>query len=334
MKDLAMNCDSAPQSLSRRTVTALLLVLALASCAQPPERARVTIVSLMSYDILDESVAGIREGLAQAGYTGDAIEIREVNANGETTLLSGYAREIVATKPDVIVPVSTPVAQAIVAASSTTQPVVFSTVTNPNDIGYDKHPANLTGVADVVNYDANLALVRELVPAAKRVGMIYNPGERNSQFGVAASRKAATAHGIELVLVSATDSNSAVIAARTLVGRVDALYIGSDNTAASAIEGIVAATTAAKLPVIASDAGSVRKGALAAISVDYRKLGIAAGRLTAAVLREHKNAGQYPAVRFLGDTLVVNQTTADRIGMVFPPSLAARHPLVIRGKTQ
>lgn len=316
----------------RRLLTAgLLSVALLTSCSPQPKKPSVTIFTLVTYDILDESIAGIKEGLAQEGYGPDAIDIREVNANGQTELLSSYAREITGTKPDLVVPVSTPVAQAVMAAAPPSQQVVFSTVTNPADIGYDKRPANLTGVADVVNYAANIALIRELFPKARRIGMIYNPSERNSQFGVTEAGKAARASGLDLILVTATNSNDAVNAARSLAGRVDVIYLGSDNTAASAIEGIVAATRAAKLPLIASDAGSVRKGALAAVSVDYRELGRAGGRLIARVLRERKPAGSYPAIRFEGRALVINQDAAKALGYTFPASVLARRPQRIGG---
>jgi putative ABC transport system substrate-binding protein len=313
----------------RMFVQGVVSLALLSSCAPQASKPDVVIFTLMTYDILDESIAGIKQGLAQEGYGPSAINLREVNANGQTELLSGYAREIVGGKPDVVVPVSTPIAQAVMAAAQSTQPIVFSTVTNPSDVGYDKRPANLTGVSDAVNYGANIALIRELLPTVRKIGMIYNPGERNSQFGIAETRKAAKHAGVELVLVTATNSNEAVTAARSLVGHVDALYIGSDNTVASAIEGIVATTRAGKLPIIASDAGSVRKGALAAVSVDYHELGVTAGRLVARVLREGKPAGTYTAVRFEGKTLVINQATAKGIGFTFPASVLARKPQIV-----
>ncbi len=319
-----------PFSATRRIIVLGLAALTLlSSCATQATKPSVVIFTLMTYDILDESIAGIKQGLAEEGYGPGAINLREVNANGQTELLSSYAREIAATKPNVIVPVSTPIAQAVMTAVPSTQAVVFSTVTNPADIGYDKRPANLTGVSDAVNYSANIGLIRELLPSAHRIGLIYNPAERNSQFGVAETTKAVRSAGMELVLVTATNSNEAVIAARSLIGRVDALYIGSDNTVASAIEGIVAATRGGKLPIVASDAGSVRKGALASVSVDYHQLGIAAGRLVARTLREGKAPGSYPAIRFQGNSLVINQSTASGIGFTFPASVLARKPQIL-----
>jgi putative ABC transport system substrate-binding protein len=316
------------------SITAAMLMLALPACAPEPEKADVTIMNLMSYDILDESVAGIREGLQQSGYDAKSLEIRVVNANGQMDLLPSFAKEVVAQKPDLVIPVSTPVAQAVLQAAPQSQQVVFSTVTNPTDIGYDRRPANLTGVADVVNYRDNFRLMQALVPGLKTVGMIYNPGERNSQFGVREAQKAADELGIKLVLVTATDSNLAVNSARSLIGRVQVIYIGSDNTAASAIAGIVAATAPRGLPVIASDAGSVRNGALAAVSVDYHRLGVAAGKLAATVLREGKPAREYPLVRFVGDTVVVNQDTASLLKMTIPSTLLGKVPEVVKGKPQ
>jgi putative tryptophan/tyrosine transport system substrate-binding protein len=289
----------------------------------------VAIFNLLSHPILDSSIAGIRAGLAEAGYSGDRIRITEVNANGEMDKLSAFAREIVASKPAIIVPVSTPVAQAVLKEAPAQQQVVFSTVTNPADIGMDRKPANATGVSDLVNYAANLDLIRQLFPHARRIGMIYNAGERNSQFGVDAVKRLAPERGFELRLATVSKSDEVVNALRGLLESVDVIYVGSDNTVVSAIEGLTKTAYDRKVPVVASDVGSVTGGALAAVSVDYRALGRKVGEIVAGLLKSGANAGSVAPVGFLGDALILNESAAARLGIQFPDSLRQRAAQVI-----
>jgi putative ABC transport system substrate-binding protein len=313
---------------------AVLIVLAsgptLSGCEQQPEqKQRIVILTPLPFDILDESIAGIRDGLTQAGYGPDRLDVREVNAGGQMQMLSGYAREIVAGHPDIIVPVSTPATQAVVAAAPATQNVVFSTVTNPDKANVPPNPRNITGVSDVVNYRANVALLRELFPAARRVGTIYNPGDDAAVYGLQQFQALMRTEGMQLRAVPATNSNEAVIAARSLAGGVDVILIGSDSNAAAAISAIVREALPRHVPVLASDAGSVRNGALAAVSVDYRQLGRAGAALIVQVLRSRAPAGQVHRVAFIGNLLVINGATARNLGYSFPQSLRSRHPMVV-----
>lgn len=125
-------------------------------------------------------------------------------------------------------------------------------------------------------------------------------------------------------------SDEVVAAVRTLSSRADVLYIGSDNTVASAIDGVIAAARHLRLPVIASDAGSVEKGAIAAVSVDYRKLGLSTGILAADVLRSSKPVSAFPNILFKGDLLVINPAAAEAIGFPIPHTVRARAQRVIQ----
>lgn len=310
-------------------VATILVAVPLSECSAPPPKAKVVILTPLPFAILDESIAGIRKGLADAGYGPDRLELKEVSAGGQMQMLSSYAREIVADKPAVIVPVSTPATEAVVGAAPATQNVVFSTVTDPAKARVPASSGNITGVSDVVNFEANIALLQELFPKARRIGTIYNPGDDAAVFGLDHIRPILKTRGLLLVVAPASNSNEAVSAARALAGKVDVIYIGSDSNAASAMAGIVAVANRARTPVIASDAGSVRNGALAAVSVDYEKLGEAGAALIVQILKTGKPAGQFPRVAFVGNTLVLNAGTARTIGYAFPPTVLARKPDVV-----
>lgn len=284
----------------------------------------VAIFNLLSHPILDASVSGIKAELTDEGYSGAKVNVREVNANGEMDKLDAFARELLAIRPDVIVPVATPTAQAVVKAAPTEQNIVFSTVTNPEDVGISKHPANLTGVSDAVNYEANVDLMLELFPDAKNVGIIYNPGERNSEFGMSKVRELAGKHKLNLRIVAVANGSEVEAAARSLLRQVDVFYVGSDNTVVGALPALLKVAQEGRKPVIASDSGSVEQGALAAVSVDYEKLGRSVGRLVAEILRSNKRAGQIPNIVFVGDALVLNQKAASALSYTFPPSVVKR----------
>jgi putative ABC transport system substrate-binding protein len=317
------------------SLSLLVAAMPLSGCSEKPqtEKARVVILTPLPFDILDQSIAGLKEGLAKAGYGSANLELREVNAGGQMQLLSGYAREIAASRPDVIVSVSTPATEAVLGAARADQNIVFSTVTDPAKAKVPPRAGNVTGVSDVVNYQANVDLLQELFPQARRVGTIYNPSDDAAVHGIAKVKPIFAAKGIELVVIAASSSNEAVSAARTLAGKVDAIYVGSDSNAAAAMPGIVSVALAKRTPVIASDAGSVRNGALAAVSVDYKALGRAGADLVVRVLRSGKPAGEIPRVAFVGSDLVLNAETARRLGYAFPAPVLTRKPQIVRQKS-
>lgn len=323
-------------SKTRRGFAIALLGLGLLGCNRSP-MASVTIFTLQPYPILDDSITGIRQALRQRGFDPAHLRITEINANGQMTLLSGYAKEILQAHPDVVIPVSTPVTKAVLkeaglqaASGGSRQAIVFSTVTNPNDVEMDKHPPNVTGVSDSVNYDANIALIKELFPNAKRLGIIYNPSEANSQYGVDKVRIIAAREQLELRVVTVSSPTEVPDAARAVLKAVDVVYVGSDNTVTAAMPGLLSVCTPAKIPVIASDSGSVAMGALAAVSVDYIKLGESVGNIVADILQTKVQPGKIENVLFYGKALLLNDRTAEKLGFTFPTGVRDRAEKIVR----
>ena len=281
----------------------------------------VAILNYLSHPILDESVAGIKEGLAAHGYAGDRIRILETNANGEYDKVYSLTQELLSASPDVFVPVATTPAQIAFTLALPSQQVVFSTVTNPWDIGFDSQPENWTGVSDLVNYAANIDLIFSLYPDTKRVGMVYNPSESNSQYGVDRVQELASERGFELLLAPVSTVVEVRDAAALLAEQVDVLYVGSDNTVVSGIAALLSAAAERRKPVVSSDAGSVSEGVPIAVSVDYRALGRRVGEIVAELLSTGKRAGDVAMVQYLGDKIVTNAQGAALLGMSLPDSL-------------
>ena len=294
------------------------------------DRPTIYIFSLMRHPLLDASIQGTKASLVEHGYGPDVVDIREINANGQTNLLSAYAREIVALHPSVIVPVSTPVSQAIVRVAPPSQAVVYSTIVNPEDLGIAASATNITGVSDAVDYEANIDLLIELFPSAAVVGMIYNPAEVNSRHAVEAAKQICQKLNRRLVLVPVGRPEEVADATRSLVGTVDAIYVGTDNTVVSALPGLTEIAEAARLPVIASDSGSVEKGALAAASVDYFKLGHKVGDIVAEILQKKVSPGTIPRVKMYGRDIILNQRAAAKIQYSFPEQTLRRAVRIIQ----
>jgi putative ABC transport system substrate-binding protein len=307
----------------------LLVVTLPSGCGRGNAKPKVAIFNLQSHPILDDSIKGIKAELADEGFGPDRVEYIEVNANGDMNTLNAFSNELLTAHPNVIIPVSTPVTQAVAKEARPTQKIVFSTVTNPSDVGMDKEPANMTGVCDVVNYKANFDLIFELFPKTKRIGIIYNAGERNSQYGVEQIKPLAKKRSVELKLVTVSQSQEVIDAVRSLVGNVDVIYVGSDNTVVSAMGGLTQVAYGAKLPVVASDSGSVEEGALAAVSVDYEKLGRRVGKIVANILETDQMPSDTSPVMYLGDHLILNEKAAKRLNIDFTKDVLTRAKRIV-----
>src|SRR5699024_11194176 len=155
---------------------------------------------------------------------------------------------------DVIVAIATPAAQAVVAATKTI-PVVYSAVTDPVAAqlvsSMDASGTNVTGVSDALVLEKQVELIQKILPDAKRVGMVYNPGEANSVVVVERLRELLPKSGMSLVEATAARTVDVGAAARSLVGKVDVIYTNTDNNVVSAYEALVKVGNDAQIPLIA-----------------------------------------------------------------------------------
>src|SRR5690606_37471618 len=178
--------------------------------------------------------------LDEAGYTEKAgLQWQFQTAQGNTAIATQIARKFVGDEPDVIVAIATPSAQAVVAATKTI-PVVYSAVTDPvaAQLGpsLEASGTNVTGVSDRLELARQVEVIKQLVPEARKVGMVYNPGEANSASVVEQLRELLPTMGLSLVEASAPRTVDVGAAARSLVGKVDVIYTNTDNNVVSAYE--------------------------------------------------------------------------------------------------
>ncbi len=317
-----------------RTITyGLLTALALAGIGgAAAEPKTVAITAIVEHPALDAVRDGIKKGLADAGYAeGTDVTFTYETAQGNPATAAQIARQFVGDAPAAIVAISTPSAQAAVAATKDI-PVIFSAVTDPVAAqlvaSIDQPGGNVTGVSDMSPIGDHVSLIREITPDVKRLGVLYNPGEANSVSSVDALKTAASAAGIEVIEAPANKSADVQAAARSLIGKVDAIYVPTDNTIVSAFESAVGVANEAKLPLYAGDTDSVARGALAAVGFNYFDVGVQTAALVDQVLKG-QNPGTIPVVFASGTDLQVNKKTADAIGVMLPQAVLDRASKVV-----
>ena len=252
----------------------------------------VSVSSIVEHPALDSVRDGVKQGLHEAGYTEEkGLKWQFQTAQGNTAIASQIARKYIGDDSDVIVAISTPSAQAVAAATKSI-PLVYSAVTDPVAAqlvpSWEASGTNVTGVADMLELEKQLELIKKIVPNAKKIGMVYNPGEANSVVVVERLRELLSANDMSLVEATAARTVDVGAAARSLVGKVDAIYTNTDNNVVSAYEALVKVGNDAKIPLIASDTDSVERGAIAALGVNYYNLGLQTGRMAARILNGEK----------------------------------------------
>ncbi len=305
-------------------VGAVALAIASLTGTAVAQEKSVAVTAIVEHPALDAVRDGVQAALKEAGYeSGKNLKWQYQSAQGNTGTAAQIARKFVGDKPDAIVAIATPSAQAVVAATKTV-PVVFSAVTDPVAAklvpSWEASGTNVTGVSDLLALDKQMDLVKQVVPDAKRVGMVYNPGEANSVVVVKELQKLLPTMGMTLVEAAAPRSVDVSSAARSLVGKVDVIYTSTDNNVVSAYEALVKVGQDAKIPLVASDTDSVKRGAVAAYGINYRDLGEQTGRVVARILKGEAPGSIKPEVSTKLE-LFVNPAAAQKQGIELSEAL-------------
>ncbi len=315
----------------RSILLALAATVALALPARADE-VTVAVTAIVEHPALDAVRDGVKEALAAAGYKeGENLKFLYESAQGNPATAAQIARQFAGEGPNVIVPISTPSAQAVVS-STRDIPVVFTAVSDPLGAqlvkDMDKPGGNVTGLSDLSPVAEHVALIKEILPNVKSIGYLYNSGEANSVSLLAVLKTEAEKAGLTVVESAATKSAEVQGAARALVGRADVIYIPTDNTIISALEGAVAVAEEAKLPLFTADTDSVSRGAVAALGFNYHDVGKQTGDLVVRVLKG-ENPGDIAVKVAAGTDLVINKAAASKMGVTFPESVLGRATRVI-----
>lgn len=321
--------------MAKNTLRTLLgaSIMAMASLSQAAEPQVVAITQIVEHPALDAVHQGVKDELAEQGYNeGDNLKLMHESAQGNSAIASQIARKFVGDSPDVIVAIATPSAQTIAAAARNI-PVVFAAVTDPVGAklvkGTEAPGANITGVSDMVPIEQHLDMLQRIMPDAKRIGTVYNPGEANAVALVDMLEERAKARGLTLEKGAATKTSEVLGAARSLVGKADAIYLTTDNTVISAAEAVISVGERAKIPVFAADTATVARGAVAAMGFDYYDHGRQAGVMVARILKGEK-PGDMPFETMEKTNLFVNPAAGERMGITLSEDVIADAQKVIK----
>jgi len=225
-----------------------------------------------------------------------------------------------------------------VAAATKEIPILFSAVTDPVVAGLLKSRsrpgANVSGTMDRSPVSRQLDLIQEILPKAKSLGAIYDAGDVNSVVSVKEIKAEAAKRGIKVVEAPAASSSAIKMAAESLVGRVDFMHIPTDNTVVLGFESVVKVCQDNKIPLFVADLDFVSRGAIAALAVDYYKLGRQTGAMAVKVLGGKVLGGkakisEMPVEYQKELFLYINPKQAAKMGVTLPDTVVKRAAKII-----
>ena len=293
----------------------------------------VAVTAIVEHPALDACRDGIRDELKAGGYEeGKNLKFVYESAQGNSGTAVQIAQKFIGEDPDVIVPISTPSAQAVVAAT-TEIPIVFTAVTDPLGAklvpSLEKPGGNVTGMSDLSPIAKHLDLIKEITPDAKTIGVTYNPGEANSVTLLNLLKELGEPAGYEIVEAAAPKSSDVLAAAQSLVGKADVIYVPTDNTIVSALEAVLKVGIDNQIPIYAGDTDSVKRGAIATIGFNYYDVGRQTGQIVVRVLKGEK-PGDIPVAGVEITELVVNPGAAEKMGVAIPEAVIAKAKEVVK----
>lgn len=274
---------------------ALLSAFSLAACSTGSSKSdavKVGVIQYAEHEALTSAREGFVEALAKAGFKeGENLTLDVQNSQGDQANLQTMVSKL-AGKNDLNFSIATPAAQAMLNADGDT-PGVFTAVTDPVEAGLvkslDKPEGNMTGSIDATDVADQIDMLLKVVPSAKTVGIFYNSSEVNSEVQANQAKKALEAKGLKAEVATVTSSNDVQQVMTSLAGKVDAIYLPTDNTVASTASTIGDILKDKKIPAMGSDA-AVLDAALFTYGVDYKAIGEQAGELAAKILKGQKPA--------------------------------------------
>ncbi len=278
---------------------------------------------------LDNCREGFLEGLAEEGIEeGKNLTVLYENANGDGAVSSQIASGFISQKADLICAIATPAAQsAYSAARKENIPVIYTAVTDPVSAelaNEDKTPVGeITGTSDRLPVTEQLAMIREILPDAKKIGIMYSTSEVNSLSTLEEYKEAAAEYGFEIVESGVSTAADVPLAADQLVEKVDCINNLTDNTVVSALQVVLDAAGKKGIPVFGSEIEQVKNGCLASVGLDYVELGKQTGRMAAKVLKGEAKASEMSFEIIEGGSFYGNSKVAENLGITLPEDLVS-----------
>lgn len=293
---------------------------------------KIGISQFIQHDALDSAYEGFVDGLKEAGYEdGVNIKFDYQNGQGDQSNCSTIATKFVNDNVDLILAIGTPAAQAV-ANATTDIPVLITAITDPaysKIVESNEAPGgNISGTSDLTPVKEQLELLVKMLPDAKKVALLYSSAEANSTIQINIAKKEAEELGLETIDASVSNSNEIQQVVQSLVGKVNAIYVPTDNMIASGISTVTLVTEPNKIPVICGEEGMVRSGGLATYGINYYNLGKQTAAQAVKILEGTATTDTMPIEYITKTNLVINKTVADSLGITIPDDLLKEAELI------
>lgn len=320
--------NSMKKIVSLLVTLALLLSLCSFAAAEDAKVYQIGVIQFAEHGSLDNCREGFIQGLAEEGFVeGENVVFDIQNAQADTATTAQIA-DVMASKSDMICAIATPAAMAAFnACQDAGIPVIYTAVTDPVGAqlaGADgKNPGNVTGTSDELPVEAQLKMIRALMPDAKKIGILHTTSEANSDSSLAIYKKLAPDYGFEIVDKGISSGSELSLALDSLLPQVDCTTNLTDNTVVSYLSLVLEMSAEAGKPVFGSEIEQVKLGCAAAEGLEYVELGRQTGRMAARVLKG-ESAQDIPFEVITNSYLYVNNNALAQCGITVPQELVDR----------
>lgn len=302
----------------------LILLVSVCACGSSSDKKddtektyKIGVIILTDHPALQAACDGFLAGLDELGVKYEA-DIQ--NAQGEQTICATIATKFVNDGVDLIFAIATPAAQAVAQATDTI-PVLVTAVTDPESAGLvnsnEMPGTNVSGTSDMNPIEEQTTLLLKLVPDAKTIGILYCSSEDNSILQEKLAREALEAKGFEVLDFTVADSGEVQSVTQSMVGKVDAVYIPTDNVIASSMSAVSVILNQAGIPSVVGEANMVENGGTATYGINYYNLGKQTAIMAKQVLVEGADVSTMP-IQYSPEEeleLTLNQEAMDAMGL-------------------
>ncbi|MBQ8597264.1 MAG: ABC transporter substrate-binding protein [Lachnospiraceae bacterium] len=297
--------------------------------ADSGETVNVGVIQYMQHASLDEAYQGFVDGLKEAGYVeGENLKINYQNASGEVSNCQQICELFANSDTDLVLAIATPAAQSAANVFQETEvPVFFTAVTDAVGAGLvDSNEApgkNVTGTLDMPVIADQIAVIKDVLPDAQKLAILYTSSEANSEIQAEEAKAAAEALGMEVIVQTSSSSNDIPQVIASVVGSADAIYIPSDNAFASAMATVNSTAVENQIPVFCAVEAMIAEGGIATTAIDYYELGKQTAAMAVRALNGEK-ASEIPVETQKECALVVNETFAASVGVEIPAEVVEK----------
>ena len=322
----------------KKILGVLSLVLLLVGCSsgsgeKTSDRERVYKVGILQFaqqPSLDNCREGFLQGLEEEGFVeGENLEVDYQNAQADMGIAAQIADAFVGNKVDMVTAIATPAAMSAYNATMKTDiPVVYTAITDPvvaQVADENKNPlGNVTGTSDILPVEAQLKLIREIMPEAKNLGILHTSSEANSDSMLKIYKDLAGKYGFTIVDEAINTTADIPLATDNLLSKVDAITNLLDNTVVNSLPTILDKANAKKIPVFGSEVEQVNMGCLGSEGIEYVSLGKQTGKMAAKILKGEVKASEMPFETIEEPNLYINSKVAKDLGIELPEDLLDR----------